>query len=162
MFILGEVLLLIMLIIEYKRYKTIITPFCLIGGVYCICIPVINLICVSFGFYPIENMTILFFVFYLSIFFLCSCFVGLFRSKIKNQKYNIKFLAVAMNKEKIIFFIFLIGLSCYTISLFEVIAKFGINYTKSNSFGLFAHVGMLTRATCPFILLYYYKNCKEN
>ncbi|MBW4084530.1 DUF6337 family protein [Paenibacillus sp. S150] len=153
--------------IEYRIYKTFITPFCVIGGVYLAFVPINNLIGIRFGNHLISNRTIILFLIYLTILF----FSGfLFRTiqrifhrkeqeRIKdlNEIYSEKILG----KENLIFIIFIFGVLSYAVSLFQVISVYGINDTKAHSFGIFAHIGFLAKAMIPFIFFFYTKTKKK-
>ena len=154
-----ELMIIGSIYIEYRRYKIAATPLIILSGIYVMFIPIINTVGVYLGFYKLEDKTILCFTIYILLIFLSGQFVNL---GYKNKKYmNIELWTSDFNNmERTMWRIYLVGLTGYVISLIQVINKYGIDNTKSNAFGIFAHIGFISRCLFPLILYYAAKKRK--
>lgn len=154
-----ELLIIGLIYIEYRRYKIAATPLIILSGIYVLLIPVINTVGVYLGFYKLEDKTILCFTIYILLVFLSGQFVNLVY---KNRNYmNIELWTSDFNNmERTMWRIYLVGLTGYVISLIQVINIYGIDNTKSNAFGIFAHIGFISRCLFPLVLYYAIKKRK--
>ena len=159
MIVICEILILCMIYYEYKKFRIAATPIVILGGVYFLFIPIINTIGVYLHFFKLTDKTIICFTFFIFILFLSG---SLSRELYKRKRYfpvdTLEFGLV--RRENILWRIYLIGLVAYVISLLQVINRYGIDNTKSNAFGIFAHIGFISRCLLPIIIYFMIKKRK--
>jgi len=139
--------------LEIKFYKSYITPYTGIAIANYFLIIYNNLISIRYGFYSIDDDTLIkLSFFYLSIFGVSILYKTIFfnESKTRFLDYYIKSISAKLG---ILVVLFYIGLLARYISLFQSISRFGFDNIKGNSFGIFAHIGNLAIVISPFILL---------
>ncbi len=162
MIFLIEIILGSIVYFEYRNYKIVVTPTAVLGGIYFLFIPMINLFGDELGFLKIEQRTMIWFTVFVFVLFLSgSVFAVYYNRSMRNrngERYDLD--EKLMQKESLIWWPFLFSLTCYVISLLQVIQRYGIANTKSNAFGPFAHIGFLSRCLLPFILFYFLKTRK--
>lgn len=159
MIIICESFILSMIFFEYKKYRMATTPAILLGGVYLLFIPVINSIGSYLGFLPLTEKTIISFTMFLLVLFIGGQFWAIYYRS--GKRYEPDFFSLSLlDKEKIIWRGYVVGLIAYVISLLQVIEQYGIENTKSNAFGIFAHIGFISRCFLPVIIYYAIKRKK--
>lgn len=152
------VLLAILLFSEYKTYKTCITPFFVIGSIYLIAVPVVNIVGVRLGYYSISSSTmILFLLFLMWIFFLNVVFKLLYRKIIHK---NSSLVLMSIKHQKYIWYAFSFFLLGYFLSLLQATQIYGITNIKGKSSGIFGHMGLFCISISPYIMLLYIKTKK--
>lgn len=159
MIILCESLIFSMIYFEYKKYRMVTTPTILLGGIYFLFIPVINIWGSYLGFLPLTEKTIISFTLFLLVLFVGGQFWSIYYRRSRGFDPNF-FALVLLNKEKTIWMGYIVGLIAYVISLLQVIDRYGIENTKSNAFGIFAHIGFISRCFMPIIIYYTIKRKK--
>jgi len=152
-----EILLGVMIYIEYRNYGMVATPTTVLGGVYFLFVPIINTIGQSLGFLKIGSETMIYFTLFVFIVFMAGMLFSYYYrdNYVRHKDYGGKINAKLEKKKGVIWALYLFSLLCYVISLIQVIQRYGINNTKSNAFGPFAHVGFLSRCLLPVIMLYF-------
>lgn len=65
----SEIVILMMIYYEYRRYRIAASPIVILGGIYFLFIPIINVLAPYLGFLKLSNQTILSFAFLLLILF---------------------------------------------------------------------------------------------
>ena len=157
-----ELMLGAIVLFEYRNYKIVATPAVILGGVYFLFVPLINTVGVKLGFLKVTNTTMLWFTLFVFVLFVFgmpfSVYYNRCISKEGGERYDL--YEKLDQKKSLIWWIYLFSLVCYVISLLQVISRYGINNTKSNAFGPFAHVGFLSRCLLPFIILYFLRTKK--
>lgn len=152
--ILCEILLCTIVYFEYRKFKLIAAPVTILGGIYLLFMPLINLIGSKMGFISLTEKTIMLFTFFIFVLF-CSGQVWVTYYTRNRKKVGSQYLKEKLFlHEKIIWKIYILSLVCYVISLLQVISRYGINDTKSHAYGPFAHIGFISRVLLPIILLY--------
>lgn len=151
-----EAIIICLITYEYLSYKTLATPVVLLGGVYCFLVPLINIIGKDFGFYSINNFTIFMFTLFICIMFM----PGFVIRKLFNKLSACSISDKLINKTNILLTIYTVSLVSYIINLIQVIIIYGVNDTKSHAFGIFAHIGMISRCLFP-IIFWFYINTKN-
>lgn len=155
MIVISEVIIFLIILYEYKIYKILSTPIIILSGVYLIYIPLINIIGPMMGYNTLNDNSILMFTLFLSLMFLISIFYSKIYSLSEGERGSSDFLSEKLiSKEQVVWKIYLISLICYIISLIQTINRYGIENTKSNAFGFFAHVGFVSRCLLPIIIFY--------
>lgn len=156
MIVLVECFLLVLVYLEYRINKTAITPVVILGGIYLMFIPMVNTIGVALGFRPLTDFCMAMFALFVFIVFLSGLLVGTFFGKNRNSvTYSIEERIVL--KRDFIWLIFCIALVAYIISFVQVVGVYGINNTKSRAYGIFAHIGFISRCLLPVIVYYFVK-----
>lgn len=147
----------VMLLIEYRHYKTCITPFFILGGIYLFGTVLSNTLGVFLGYNKLNTKTLFLFTLYLFVIFMGGQH---FRKNADNFKPTEENVYVA--NETIIFTIFLIGLLGYAFSLVVAIRNYGITNVKGKSGGIFGHLGLVAVALSPMMtkLFFYTKKMR--
>lgn len=153
-----EFVILSLVIVEYLSKKNAISPFLLLAGIYLFALPLINVIGVEIDFLPVLDTTILYFALFLFIFSLPGLLISMDRYYIK--KSIVKISKQLKLKRRIIWYIYLFSLVCYMYNLFQVVRIYGFEGTKSHAFGVFAHIGFLSRCLFPIVLYYFFETKK--
>lgn len=162
MIFLVEIMLGVIVLFEYRNYKIIATPTAVLGGVYFLFIPLINVFGKKLGFLKIEQRTMIWFTIFVFVLFLSGSVFSVYYNRClqnrNGERYDLD--EKLMRKEGLIWWPFLFSLICYVISLLQVIQRYGLSNTKSNAFGPFAHIGFLSRCLLPFIMFYFLRTRK--
>ena len=146
----------ILLLLEFLYYKTLITPFMIIGSVYFLCIPLINLLSLRVNIYPVSNFNMFCTLIFLLLIWAANI---LFKAYFCQKKFtNVEGIKRIKNKivsYKMIFvLLFIIGVLAYSFNLIQVIARYGINDTKNHAYGMAAHMGYMSLMLAPYITFY--------
>lgn len=151
----------LLIVFDYKLYKTYITPFTIIVFMYSITIVITNLIGYKvLNINKVWDKSIIFTLYFLILIFI----VSLISNFIAKRKYGEKIVEFNYEEDfiyrntKIIFVLFIIGLVSKYISLIQCIQIYGLAATKGKAFGIFAHIGGLSLITSPFLFLYFMQN----
>lgn len=145
----------VMLLIEYRHYKTCITPFFILGGIYLFGTVLSNTLGVFLGYNEINTKTLFLFTLYLFVIFMGGQH---FRKNAENIKVTEENVYVA--NETIIFTVFLIGLVGYAFSLVVAIRTYGITNIKGKSGGIFGHLGLVAVALSPMMTKLFFNTKK--
>ena len=116
----------------------------------------VNTVGVSLGFYKLNDKTILLLSAFIFLVWISGLVWGIYYRQQKKEDLNFigEKLLVKENK---VWKMFFASLVCYIISLLQVISRYGINGTKSHAFGVFAHIGFISRCLLPIIIFYFIK-----
>ena len=162
MILIVELMLGAIVLFEYRNYKIVATPAVILGGVYFLFVPLINTVGVKLGFLRITDTTMLWFTLFVFVLFVFGMPFSVYYNRCLSNKDGERYDLYEKldHKKNVIWWTYLISLVCYVISLLQVIHRYGIDNTKSNAFGPFAHVGFLSRCLLPFIMLYFLRTKK--
>ncbi len=160
-------IIIVLILFEYKLYKTFINPFTIIALIYCILIPFNNFIGADLlQFDKVNDNSIFYILYFLIIIFIVSLIFyplindNRFTKQLQNNYGNYEKMIV-VNKRKFILCLFIIGFIAKYISLLQCIQAYGINNIKGKSSGIFAHIGGLSVILLPYILLIYVNNKRK-
>lgn len=145
------IVLSILLYMEYRIYKTCISPFFVIGIIYLVSVSTVRYVAPALGYYRLENKTIYLFLIYLSIIFFSDIFFKTV-SKKNNREVFYTSEAIVIKQQKIIWYIFCVMLIGYTLSLLQSIEIYGIYNIKGKSGGIYGHMGLFAIAISPYII----------
>ena len=139
--------------IEYKYYKTCITPFFIIGVIYLISVPVINVLGSRVGYNSITLQTIYMFLLFLLVIFIGDLF---FKLKLRgSKKGKVSVADIYIKRQKVIWYVFVFMLAGYILSFLQAMQRYGISDIKGKSSGVFGHMGIFCIAISPLIVLLY-------
>ena len=146
--------------LQYKMFKTFLNPYSLISFVYLFLIIINNYIAVNlYGFYKVEDITILYLLFFLFIVFLIGTLFYIFSKKSGTIRLDTReYKLLISNRKKLILVLFYIGLIAKYVSLFQTIRTYGLDNLKGNAYGVFAHIGSFATILLPFVLIIYLQN----
>lgn len=156
--VLFDILVIIMILVQFKLYHTIINPFILIASVYVVLLSLNNLLATYvFDFYAVSNQSMLSLFCFLSVIFICSTLFSLMVKKRgitrdPNRKLFAK-KAFFKQKKKIIIAYYL-GVGSHIIALVVCIHNYGIRNLKGSSAGVFSHLAMLAAILTPIMVFY--------
>lgn len=139
------------LIIEYRCYKTCITPFFVIGVIYLLAVPAVNIVGPLLGYYKIKGMTMALFLLYLTVLFLCdlSYKILLKKKEINCEKTEEK---VFVKYQNIIWYLFCVMLIGHVLSLVQALQRYDLADIKGKAGGIFGHMGLFCVAISPIIV----------
>ncbi len=143
-------LMISMIYIDYKRYKTVFTPFVLISSVYLILIDLNNLIIHDlYGFNLVTATSLMRLLILFILIFIVSFLFSIFYCYIKKSKAykiedSISFKTVSI--------VFIVGFLAYSISLLKDISAYGFGNIKGKESGLLAHLAELTFLFLPRVI----------
>ena len=143
-------LMISMIYIDYKRYKTVFTPFVLISSVYLILIDLNNLIIHDlYGFNLVTATSLMRLLILFILIFIVSFLFSIFYCYIKKSKAykiedSISFKTVSI--------VFIVGFLAYSISLLKDISAYGFGNIKGKESGLLAHLAELTFLFLPLLI----------
>lgn len=146
--------------LQYKMFKTFLNPYALISFVYLFLIIINNYIAVNlYGFYKVEDITILYLLFFLFIVFLIGILFYIFSKKSGTIRLDTReYKLLISNRKRLILVLFYIGLIAKYVSLFQTIRTYGLDNLKGNAYGIFAHIGSFATILLPFVLIIYLQN----
>ncbi len=160
--IIFTILIGMLIFADFRLYKTFFTPFALISTVYLVLILLNNYVAVNLGFFKVESISIAYILYFLIlIYFISVIFYFLFKKNKLIPEHNAqKYIKNVVFNQKVILFVFLIGLAAKYLSLLQVISIYGFSNIKGKAFGLFAHIGNLGVVLTPYLLILYLQNKK--
>lgn len=157
-------IILFYLLCEYRCYKTCITPFFIIGIIYFVSVPFINIVGPKLGYFKISNDTIYMFMLYLSLIFFSDIVfkICMVQNKVRHYKDNAYdyYNEMFVKQQKIIWYTFVVFLIGYSLSFFEAVNIYGISAIKGKSNGIFGHMGLACISISPLIVLLLIKTRK--
>lgn len=151
MIVLYEVVIIAMILIEFNYYKTIITPFSMLGTFYAL-VPIILLVFGSQSrLYPMTNTNYMYTAFYLFCFWCANIiFMIVFRSRTLFQPISVdRNIEKTDNLMQIFHFLYVICIIAFTAETVLVIREYGLTNTKNHTFGILAHLGYLALMIAP-------------
>lgn len=150
MIFIFDFIVLILIKIDIKRYKTIFTPFIIISLIYCFLININNLlICNIYNFYKISDESLLIFLLFLGLMFFIS-YAFSFRKH--SSFYEVSNKNSVTIGSTIVQFIFYIGLAAYLLSMLLNIREFGFSNIKGNNNGILGHLSSLGFLFAPLLV----------
>ena len=150
MLIIFDVIVLLMIKMDVKRYKSFFTPFSIISTIYLILINADNLLVSHIYKYDRVNSYSLSIL--LLIFTILFCVSYLFSSLFVASTGKYHFSCENRLNNNTIKFLYYVGLLSYFISLALCIQRFGIKNIKGNAFGIFAHLSSLSFIFAPLLI----------
>lgn len=155
----------LLIAVSRRLYGTHLTPFTVLASVYIVLIPLNNLLFTKIGFEPVEALSLLYLSFFLGLIFLVGMVVLLLvRLKRDNRAYEYAknyYTRVIESRWKLIFSLFVIGLTAKYITLFSAVSSYGILDTKGTSSGVLAHIGNIGMMLTPLVFAYYMNHKKQ-
>ena len=159
MLLTTEILLAMLLTLEIKRNKQLITPLTVITGVYFVCFPLVNFWGhPAFEYNKVSGTTMGFTVAFLYMVFISGFIFSLNVGKINAEDNKNRINDRLLEKRELLFKVFVFTTICNLISFLQIVAVYGINNVKSNAFGPFAHLGFIARCVLPLIVYDFYAN----
>lgn len=153
MLVIYEVMLIFMVGLEYRYYRSYITPFTIIGSIYILVPLLLKAIGKQIHMYEISDFNLLCTLIYLLILW-SSNLIWIFQQKKQKyyKEYNINRYEIKIDMfEKIIFIFFLVCVIAFVSNAFHVVRVYGIANTKNHTNGLTAHMGYMALMMAPYI-----------
>lgn len=157
-----ELLILLIVFLDYRYYRTILTPIVILGTIYLAFSPIINLLSKFIDIFPITGLTMALTCSYLFVFFVPGIFykyANMGKKPFEDHMFHSYKHKFEMY-EDIIWMFFVFAVLCKVINLVQVIQIYGIGNTKRNEFGIFANIGYLAQILSPYIAYFGLKRKK--
>ena len=156
MFVVYEVVIMIMILIEFNYFKTYFSPFSIMGCCYAIAPILINIIGKNIGMYTIKDYNLLYTMIFLIIFWI----PGIILSQCTKKKrlYNnnrIRYICSRVDVYRLkLLTLFIVCILFFLITVITVLRTYGFAGSKNHTDGVAAHFGYLALMLAPYIVYY--------
>lgn len=153
MLLIYELFIALLILLEFRTYKTYVAPFFILGGIYMIVPLMLYLLASTINLYPMSEYNLLctlYFLFVLwspNILSVFSRHSNLYQSAGENKKYILKI----ENKHFLILLWFILCVILFTLNAISTVNKFGIANTKNHTMGITAHLGYMALMIAPIV-----------
>ena len=156
MLVVYEVVIMIMILIEFNYFKTYFSPFSIMGCCYAIAPILINIIGKNIGMYTLKDYNLLYTMIFLIIFWI----PGIILSQCTKKKrlYNnnrIKYICSRVDVYRLkLLTLFIVCILFFLITVITVLRTYGFAGSKNHTDGVAAHFGYLALMLAPYIVYY--------
>jgi len=145
-----DIIILLLLYIDIRLYKRIITPFSVFASVYLVLINLNNLIVTHiYGFYLVSNQTLCILGAFLILIFGVDILGAKVLYKLKDREL---LLQEPQKLEKFISVLYLLGCAAMSYQFVELLQQYGIHDMKGRAAGPLAHVSKICLIFTPLFL----------
>ena len=145
MLALFDIFVLITAFLQFKRMKTLVTPYILFSIPLTILINVNNLIFADvYDYYKVTDTVLFYLISFFLLAFICELIICRKRISPIKDRYSLGILID-------LFFYF--GLLCFVISLFVNYRNYGFEGIKGSNNGILGHMSNIAFALCPIYLI---------